>query len=500
MRKDIIVNATAEESRVAILDDWRLKEFYVERTLTRRLLGSVYKGRVESLITGIGAAFVNVGLEKNGFLYIDDVIEDGLPSSDIVQEEMGRDFHKRERGEPSKKIGEVLNRGQEILVQVVKEPIGTKGARLTAHIAWPGRYLVFMAHDRRRGISRKISDVKERKRLKSIIDQLNLPRNIGIIVRTAAVSHSKEELKREVTYLYNLYRWIEKTASRRPAPDLIHEEYGLVQRVARDNLTEQTMSMVIDSKYEYKRTMGFLRMISPRMRSKVKFYKGQMHVFEKFNIAEEIGKIYERKVRLPSRGYIVIEPTEGLVSIDVNSGSFSGRNPENTAFIVNKEAAVEIARQLKLRDIGGIIVIDFVDMELKEHRSTVLQTLLKVLKDDKARIRVSNFSSIGLVEMTRQRMRKSLEGASSQSCPYCSGRGIVKSTLTMSIEVIRQLEKKLKGVRYKRVEVAVNPNLKEHLLQNYKKTLAFLGRRSRCNITVKEEPHLHIEDFRINMR
>lgn len=500
MGKDIIVNATAEENRVAILDNGKLEEFHVERTITKRLVGSIYKGRVQSIMPGIGAAFVNIGLEKNGFLYVDDVIGEGSPYSDIVQEEMGGSFKKREKAELPKKISEVLRKGQELLVQVVKEPIGTKGARLTAHITLPGKYLVFMAHDKQRGISRKIIDQKERKRLKSIIDQWNLPENVGVIVRTAAVNHTKDELKRETVYLYNLYRQIEKRASKASAPTLIYEEYGLIQRIARDNFTEDTTSMVIDSKSECKKTLTFLRMISPKLRSKVKLYKGQMPIFERFGIVNDIKKIYERKVFLPSKGYIVIEPTEGLVVIDVNTGRFSGKNPEDTVFIVNKEAALEIARQLKLRDIGGIIVIDFIDMERREHRNVVFQMLLDALKNDKARTKVLNFSSIGLVEMTRQRMRRSLEGVSYQDCPYCSGRGIVKSALTMSIAIIRQLEKRLTGERYKRVEVTVNSNLKEYLLKNYKATLDLLSRKSRCNIVIVEEPYLHIEDFRINVK
>jgi len=500
MGKDIIVNATAEEKRVAILDNGRLEKFYVERTITRRLVNSIYKGRVESIMPGIGAAFVNIGLEKNGFLYVDDVIGEGSPPSDIVQEEMGGSFKKREKSEPPRKISEVLRKGQELLVQVVKEPIGTKGVRLTAHITLPGRYLVFMAQGKQRGMSRKITDQKERKRLKSIIDQWNLPQNVGIIVRTAAVNHTKDELKREMVGLYNLYRQIEKRALKTSAPTLIHEEYDLIQRIARDNFTEDVTSMVIDSKSEYKKTLGFLRMISPKLSSKVKLYKGQMPIFERFNIANDIEKIYERKVFLPSKGYIVIEPTEGLVVIDVNTGRFSGKNPEDTAFIVNKEAALEITRQLKLRDMGGIIVIDFIDMECKEHKNIVFEILLDALKNDKAKTKVLNFSSIGLVEMTRQRMRKSLEGVSYQHCPYCSGRGIVKSVLTMSIAIIRQLEKRLMSERYKKVELIVNSHLKEYLLQNYKATLDLLGRRARCSITVVEEPYLHIEDFRINLK
>ncbi len=500
MAKEIVVNATAEESKVAILGNGKLGEFYVERALTRRLVGSVYKGRVESILAGIGAAFVNIGLEKNGFLYVDDIVAEGAPYSDIVREEMGHGYGKREAPGPPKKISNLLKKGQEILVQIVKEPIGTKGARLTSHITLPGKYLVFMARDKHRGVSRKIIDPKERKRLKSIIGQWNLPEDVGIIVRTAAVNHANHELRREAMYLNKLYRRLEKIAAKKSAPALIYEEYGLIQRIARDNFTEDTKIMAIDSKEECRKTLGLLRMIAPGMRSKLKLYKGQLPIFEKFNIADDIEKIYKRKVQLPSKGYIVIEPTEALVTIDVNTGRFSGKSPKDTAFLVNKEAATEIARQLKLRDIGGIIVIDFIDMEVKEHRNAVLQVFLKALKGDKAKIKVLNFSSIGLVEMTRQRMRRSLESVSYQSCSYCNGRGVVKSPLTMSIEVIRLLEQKLKGQRHKKVEVSVNPDLKEYLLRNYKKTLFSLERKFRCSIPITAEPHSHIEDIRINIR
>ncbi len=499
MGKAIIVNATAEEHRVAILNDTKVEEFYVERTSSKRLVGSLYKGRVESIMPGIGAAFVNIGLEKNGFLYVDDIIEEGSPYIDILDEEIEDGFKKRAANTPPPKITDILKKGQEIMVQIVKEPISTKGARLTAHISLPGRYLVFMAHDTHKGISKKIFDPKERKRLKTIIDEINLPNNVGIIVRTAAVNHAKDELKREANYLYNLYRRIEKISSGKSAPSLIHEEYGLIQRIARDNLTEDVDFMVIDSKIEYKKTLLLLRMMSPKIRSKLKLHNNPQPIFDKFNIAAEIERIFDTRISLPSKGYIIIEPTEGLVVIDVNTGSFSARSPEDTAYITNREAAVEIARQLKLRDIGGIIVVDFIDMDSKEHRQLVHHTLLNALKSDKARTKLLNFSQIGLVEMTRQRMRKSLEGASYNTCPYCGGRGTVKSLVTMSIEVIRVLEKKLKNERYKKVHVMVNAGLKEYLLQNYKKAIDLVGRNSRCSIMVNGDPHLHIEDVRVNI-
>lgn len=499
MGKEIIVNATAEESRVAILNDNKVEEFYVERVSAKRLVGSVYKGKVESIMSGIGAAFVNIGLEKNGFLYVDDIVEEGSPCTDLIDEEVEDECVKKERSGHPSKITDILRKGQELLVQIVKEPLGTKGARLTAHISLPGRYLVLMAHDTHKGISKKISDPKERKRLKAIIDEVNLPNNVGIIVRTAAANHTKDELKREAVYLYNIYRRTEKIASQKSAPSLIHEEYGLVQRIARDNLTEDVDFMIIDSRLEYRKTLLLLRMMSPKIRSKLKFHNTPQPIFEKFNIASEIERIFDRRVNLPSRGYIIIEPTEGLVVIDVNTGGFAGKNPEDTAYIANKEAAVEIARQLKLRDIGGIVAVDFIDMDSKEHRQSVMQALLNALRNDKARTKVLHFSQFGLVEMTRQRMRKSLESASYNTCPYCSGRGTVKSLVTMSIEVLRLLEKKLKAERHKKVQVTLNLNLKDHILQNYKKALELIGRNSRCNIIMHGDPHLHVEDVRVNI-
>ncbi|MBU4375888.1 MAG: Rne/Rng family ribonuclease [Candidatus Omnitrophica bacterium] len=499
MKKEIIVNATPEESRVAILNNGRIEEYYVERTSAQRLVSSVYKGKVESIMAGIGAAFVNIGLEKNGFLYVDDIIEEGAANIDILEDELDADHKKRDANLPRPKITDILKKGQEVLVQVVKEPLGTKGARLTAHVTLPGRYIVLMAHDTHKGISKKISDAKERKRLKAIIDEINLPKNIGVIVRTAAIGHTREELRREASYLYNLYRRIEKIASRKSAPALVNEEYGLVQRVARDNLAEDVSFMIIDSKVEYQKTLALLRMMSPKLRTKLKLHTAPQSIFEKFNIAGEIEKIFDARVNLPSKGYIIIQPTEGLVAIDVNSGGFSSRNPEETSYITNKEAAIEIARQLKLRDMGGIIVIDFIDMEVRDHRQSAMQIFLNALKNDKAKTKVLNFSSIGLVEMTRQRVRKSLEGASHNTCPYCGGRGTVKSLATMSIELLGLLEKKLKTERYKKVQVAINADLKEYLLQNYKKAINNVGRNARCNIILNADSHLHVEDVRVSI-
>ena len=271
MSREIIISATAEENKVAIKNHGKLEEFYIERQSGGHLVGSIYKGRVESILPGIGGAFVNIGLEKNGFLYVDDVIEEGSPYSDILEEEMGESLERKDRPRGSVKVSDVLRKGQELLVQVVKEPISTKGARLTAHITLPGRYLVFMAHDSRRGISKKIKDVKERKRIRSIIDRWKLPKDIGVIVRTAVIGHSVNELKREMQYLYNVYRRTEKIASSKSAPALVYEEHGLIQRIARDSFTEDTSVMVIDSKYEYRKTANLLKLVAPKLRGKLKY-------------------------------------------------------------------------------------------------------------------------------------------------------------------------------------------------------------------------------------
>ncbi|MCM8761378.1 MAG: Rne/Rng family ribonuclease [Candidatus Omnitrophica bacterium] len=440
MHKEIFINVTQHEKRVAILENKRIEEFYTERVEDTNLVGNIYKGRVESVLPGMGAAFVDIGLEKNGFLYVSDVVPE--PSEEKMAEE-GVEPEMSKKQEAKRRlpaISELLKKGDEVLVQIVKEPISTKGARLTTHISIPGRFLVLMPFDNHIGLSKRIESREERDRIRQIMEGLRLPKDLGFIVRTAAIGASEKDFQRESRYLINLWQNIKARAKRAKPPQLIHAEFDLILRVTRDIFTSDFTKLEIDSKSDFRRISRFLRMLAPQLRQRVRFYNERMPLFEKYDIEKQIEKIYDRIVQLKSGGYLIFDQTESLVAIDVNSGKFVGRkNLEDTAYKTNLEAAEEVARQLKLRDLGGIIIIDFIDMEYAEHRKNVFRALERALENDKAKTKILNISSIGLVEMTRQRVRESIESKSYQKCPYCNGRGIVKSISTVSIELIRKL-------------------------------------------------------------
>jgi ribonuclease G len=457
MHREIFINVSQHEKRVAILENKRIEEFYVERPDSVNLLGNVYKGRVDSVLPGMGAAFVNIGLEKNGFLYVSDVTGDssGYDMLGDSSEEDRRDNKPRGK-QPS--ISELLKKGDEVLVQIVKEPISTKGARLTTHISIPGRFLVLMPFDNHIGLSRRIEAREERDRIRKIIADLKLPKDLGFIVRTAAQGVSLKDFQRESRYLINLWNNIKAKARRVKPPSLIHQEYDLVLRVARDMFTDDVSRLDVDFNVDFKRISHFLRILAPHLRPRLKFHHDRVPIFEKFDIEPQIEKIYNRTVQLKSGGYLIFDQTESLLAIDVNSGKFVGkRNLEDTAFRTNMEAAEEVARQLKLRDLGGIIIIDFIDMEYGEHRKSVFKTLEKHLEGDKAKSKILNISPIGLVEMTRQRVRRSIESKSYQNCPYCNGRGMVKSIPTVAIELMRKLERALADIRGRDAYITLNP-------------------------------------------
>lgn len=497
---EIYINVSAHEKRVAILEDKKIEEFYVERSDSVNLVGNVYKGRVESVLPGMGAAFVNIGLEKNGFLYVSDAGADlsgydKLISGESAEEGAAPQEMKREKKQT---INELLKKGDEVLVQVVKEPISTKGARLTTHISLPGRFLVIMPSDNHIGISKRIEDRKERDRIRKIIESLKLPNDIGFIIRTAAQGVSDKDFARESRYLMNLWHNIKTKAAKARAPQLIHQEYDLVLRVARDIFKDHFHKLEIDSKNDFRRVLHFVRMLSPQLRGKLRLYRDRVPIFEKYDIERQIDKIYNRIVNLKSGGYLIFDQTESLMAIDVNSGKFVGKkNLEDTAFKTNMEAAEEVARQLKLRDIGGIIIIDFIDMEIPDHRRLVFKTLERALEGDKARTNILNISSIGLVEMTRQRVRKSIEGKSYQKCPYCNGRGLVKSIATLTIEMIRKLENYLMTAKSRDIFVSVHPDVAYHASAHDKNFVKPLEKRFRKNIRLIEDPNMHIEEIKI---
>ncbi len=502
MQKEIFINVTQQEKRIAIFENKRIEEFYTERLDDVNLVGNIYKGRVDSVLPGMGAAFVDIGLEKNGFLYVTDVVA-GMGSYEKLLEE-GVDVEEAKRSERQKKlppINELLKKGDEILAQIVKEPISTKGARLTTHISIPGRFLVLMPFDNHIGLSKRIESREERDRIRKIIESLKLPKDLGFIVRTAAQGVSEKDFQRESRYLINLWNNIKAKTKKTKAPALIHSEYDLVLRVVRDIFTDDVSALEVDSRNDFKRISRFLNILAPHLKPRLKLYEDKVPLFEKFDIEKQIEKIYDRVVQLKSGGYLIFEQTESLVAIDVNSGKFVGKkNLEDTAFKTNIEAADEVPRQLKLRDLGGIIIIDFIDMDYADHRKQVFRTLERRLEDDKAKTNILNISSIGLVEMTRQRVRESIESKSYQKCPYCNGRGMVKSISTISIDLVRKLERVLQDTKSREVFVSMHPEVAYYISSPEKNMIKSLEMRFRKNIRIIEDPNIHVEEIKIEQK
>lgn len=501
MHKEILINVEPQEKRVAILEDGVLEEFYVERVSIKQIVGNIYKGRVVSVVSGISAAFVDIGLDKNGFLYLRDIVK---PLAGYEDEEVliYEGAETNEYKNTKLNIEEFVKKGQDILIQVVREALGKKGARLTTHIALPGRYLVLAPGDKNFGISRKIEEARERNRLKGIFSQINLPKDVGVIVRTAGSGKQKRDFVREFGYLLSLWQRIKRSAAKKPAPSLIYGEQDLTLRIVRDSFVEDVTKLIVDSKEEYRKIMHFLRLFSPNLRNRVELYRREQPLFEIRGVESQIEKIYDRKVYLKCGGYIVIEPTEALVAVDVNSGKFTGLGESGrkglgeTAFLVNREAAEEIARQIRLRDLGGIIVIDFIDMEKATQRKEVLSVLEKALKRDRAKINILPVSTLGLVEMTRQKMRKGIESVSYESCFYCRGRGQVKSSLTMSIHAFRKIKKFLKETKQRQINLTVHPNVANQILGD-KRLLNDLENKFKAKVTITANPNFHIEDIKI---
>jgi ribonuclease G len=494
MRKEILISVEPQETRVAVVGGALLEEFYVERTESGRIVGNIYKGRVESITSGIGAAFIDTGMPKNGFLYVSDVV--GVPSE--LEENVELVARKKSKPKPTR-IEEIVKKDQPIMVQVTKEPFGTKGPRLTTKVSLPGRYLVLMPTDSHIGISKRIEDPKERQRLRQILDGLRIPEDMGLIVRTAAENKSKRDFIRDLRFLIKLWKRIESNFSRVQAPALLYREHGLVFRILRDLFTENVDKVIIDSRQEYKEALRYVMQLMPHMRRRVEFYGHMEPLFEKRHIEAQIDKLYNRKVDLKNGGYLIIEQTESLVAIDVNSGKYVGRKDiEETVFAVNMEAAKEVARQIKLRDLGGIIVIDFIDMKSGEHRKKVFRALEDELKHDKAKTSAFKISELGLVQMTRQRSRRSVESVAYQVCPYCQGKGATKSVQTMAITAIRKIKMFLSSNRgLKRIEVSVHPDVASRLFNEDRNSINNMERYYRAGINIKPNAALHIENVKV---
>lgn len=493
MQKQILINSEPKEKRVAVIKEGRLEAYYVERPGYRQIVGNIYKGKVSAVVPGLAAAFVDIGYEKNGFLYAGDVASQDI---EYFIERIDSSRLEIERTEVLIDIKKLLSKGQDILVQVEKEAIGTKGPRLTQYITLPGRYIVLMPLQSKIGISKRING-GVRQRIKKMLNGLRIPKGVGVIIRTAAAEASPKDIVRELKYLLRIWGRIRHLAECSTAPTLIYEEYDLILRIVRDQFTEDVDRLMVDKKEDYNRINKFLKMALPKYRSKVELYKGNVNIFDEYDIERQINKLYQKKVKLRSKGSIVIEQTESLVAIDVNTAGFTGRiNPEETAFKTNLEAAYEIARQIKLRDLGGIIVIDFIDMELRENRIRVREALEEALKDDKAKTEVLGVSALGVVEMARERVSRSLESIVFQPCPYCSGRGVVKSVSTLSIEVFRRLKRELLMSKRREIQVVLHPAVGDYLMREDRSLLRYFERHYKAKIYISTDPAMHIEDIR----
>ena len=502
MSKRIVVNVGLLETRVAVQEGNLLTEIYLERHRHRSIVGSVYKGTVTNVLPGMQAAFVDIGLSKDAFLYAGDYtanLTDAGPAMlagadddadpDAEAEGEGDEEPKREATGP---IEEMLSRNQEVLVQVSKESLGTKGARVTSFISIPGRYVVYMPQARHVGVSRRIRDERERDRLRAALRSLKLPPG-GFILRTNAEGKGEEEFAHDVEFLSRLWSQIQARFEQAKSPAALHEEMDLTFRVVRDLFSPEVDEFVVDDRAAYDKCVGYVQALVPALEERVRLYTERAPIFDAFGIEKDIEKALRRRVWLKSGGYIVIDHTEALVSIDVNTGKYVGkRDFEQTVLKINLEAATEVMRQIRLRDLGGIIIIDFIDMEVLEHREQVYKAVKRALAEDKARTNVLEISELGLVEMTRKRVRQDLRALLSQSCPTCRGAGVVKSNETLATEIYRAIQAKAAAeapaAEGREIMVRVHPDVAGYLEGDGRADLERLQSGLEVKITVQPAP------------
>jgi len=497
MAREIVINATKHESRIAVLDDGQIVELSVERTRHRTIVGNIYKGRVTKVLPGMQSAFVDLGLERDAFLYVSDVIEDLEEYESETPDELHIDEVSQHRPEAS--ISDLLREGQEIVVQVSKDTIAGKGARITSHITLPGRFLVYMPTVSHIGVSRRIEDEAERTRLKDILDRIRPAGLGGFIVRTAGEERNEEDFIADLKYLTDLWDQIKRRAEKSSAPSVIHHDLDLVLRAIRDVLSPEFKTVWVDSVEQYQRIVEFLDHIQPNLVSRVRLYRRDEAIFDEFGIENEIAKALKSKVWLKSGGYIVINQTEALVAIDVNTGKYVGKkNLEETVFKTNLEAAKEIVRQIRLRDLGGIIVLDFIDMQSESHRAAVLEEFKRALARDRTRITVNGFTALGLVEMTRKRTRESLAHVLCEPCPTCGGRGEVKTAFTVCYEILREILREARAFNEAReFRILASQSVIDRFLEEEAPSLEMLSQFIGRRISMQVESSYTQEQFDI---
>lgn len=500
---EVIINAEPLETRVAVLVESRLDDFTVERTNTERLVGSIYKGRVKNLEDGLKAAFVDIGFEKNAFLHYWDIMPNTFDSSVELVE---RDDRRKERKEKpkftTKDVPKLYPVGSEIVVQVTKGPIGTKGPRVTTNLSLPGRYLVLLPNSDQCGISRKIEDSSERQRLKKILRELTLPEGMGVIIRTAGEGKLKRYFIRDLALLIEEWRQVQEKMKNTRAPSCVFQEPDLIERTVRDFLTEEVSRIIIDDNNQYQRVRELIGRISQRSAKKIAFYNEAEPLFDRYNISRQLEQAFGRQVTLKSGGYLIIDETEALVAIDVNTGRHKGsRDHEQNLLKVNLEAADEICRQLRLRNMGGIIVLDFIDMKSRKDQQMVYQRMKQRLKRDRAKTHVLPLSQLGLMEMTRQRHTESIAAAMFSDCPHCRGRGVVKSPESLSVEIQRKLMAIMKARPRDesdfQIRIHTHPSVLERLRTQDEKLLIELEKKYYAKLTFRPEITFHTEQWRI---
>jgi ribonuclease G len=561
MTKEMIISSTSHETRVAILEDDQVVEIFIEREQSRGVVGNVYKGRVSKVLPGMQSAFVDLGLERDAFLYVSDVIsptEESLEDEDDEHVPAARpeaagdetpafgtalggvtdddaapgsaesspdaessapaaaasatapaappqaskpDRRQRERTPPTAKIEDLLKEGQEVVVQVVKEPLGTKGARITSHLSLPGRFLVYMPTVDHIGISRKIDARDERRRLRGIVQQFREQSGLpgGVIIRTAAANRPDEDIVADLSYFQQVWNEVQRKRETDRTPAVLFREESLVTKLLRDLLNEQFQAIRIDDEVEHRRVVAFIQRVMPSMIGRVKLYTKDYPIFDEYGVQSEIDKALRSKVWLKSGGYIVINQTEALVAIDVNTGRYVGKKSsgrlEDTIVKTNLEAAKEIVRQVRLRDLGGIIVLDFIDMEEKKNRQKVAQVVEQELRKDRAPSKAVQVSDFGLIIITRKRVKSSLERQLTEPCPYCSGTGTIKASATICYDILTEVKKVSSELDGYSLVLRVNPEIARALKDENRSVFRELESAVGRPITVRPDEQLHHEQF-----
>ena len=534
MSKEMIISSSAHETRVAILEDDQVAEIFIERERSRGVVGNVYKGRVSKVLPGMQSAFIDLGLERDGFLYVSDVVatfeefdrfetDDDAPSplnqsgsGQVPAASGGNGQGQSRRGGPSgppgrrdrdhekgpePKIEELLKEGQEIIVQVAKEPLGTKGARLTSHATMPGRFLVFMPTVDHVGVSRKIDSREERSRLRGIVREFREQTGFtgGLIIRTAAAGKPKEDIVSDLSYFHRVWTDVRQKFETSRAPAVVYQEQSLVAKLLRDLLTDDYSSIRIDNALEHKRVVELIERIMPSLAPKVKLYEKEFPIFEEYGVQAEIDRALRSKVWLKSGGSIVINQTEALVAIDVNTGRYVGKKTagrlEDTILKTNLEAVKEIVRQIRLRDLGGIIVLDFIDMEEKKNRQKVFQTVEQELRKDRSPSKALQVSDFGLVIITRKRVKQSLERVLTEPCPYCAGSAVIKSSSTICYEILSEVKKISADLNGQSLVLRVNPDIARALRDEERAVFKDLKQSLGRDIALRPDAQLHHEQF-----